>query len=382
MALVKKKLLILTDWFTPGYKAGGPIQSCVNICAALNNVYDIYVLTTDTDHGEEQPYAGIEANKWSLNTTLNSKVCYLEKRKLSKRSIAKEISFVNADIIYLNHLFSPLFVVYPLWLNYRNIIKCRVVVCPRGALYKSALSLKAYKKKPLLTIYKWLGVHKKIVFHATNEREQISIGKYFPGSKVIVADNLPNMTQTHFESIDKRIGVIRCIFIARIVPIKNLLFLLEVLMNVTRNVMLTVVGPIENESYWNSCEALIKKLPPNISVTAVGARPNSELRTLIQQHHLFVLPTTGENFGHSIFEAMLAGRPVLISDQTPWLHLQTKKAGWHLSLHNINGFKEVIEFVADCNQQQYDEYAHGAWQFAADYISKNEEKENYITLFG
>ena len=56
--------MILVDWYSPGYKAGGPIQSCVNIVNALYKYYDIYVLTSDTDHGETQPYAGIESNKW------------------------------------------------------------------------------------------------------------------------------------------------------------------------------------------------------------------------------------------------------------------------------------------------------------------------------
>ncbi len=62
-----KKLLIITDWFAPGYKAGGPIQSCVNLCAALTSNYDFYVLTTDTDHGETKPYPGIEPDKWLHN---------------------------------------------------------------------------------------------------------------------------------------------------------------------------------------------------------------------------------------------------------------------------------------------------------------------------
>jgi len=69
--LKKKKLLVLVDWFWPGYKAGGPIKSCVNLCAALNKEYDIYVLTTDTDHGETAPYPDIASNQWLYNKTLN-----------------------------------------------------------------------------------------------------------------------------------------------------------------------------------------------------------------------------------------------------------------------------------------------------------------------
>jgi glycosyltransferase involved in cell wall biosynthesis len=376
-----KKLLIITDWFAPGYKAGGPIQSCVNICAALNANYNIYVLTTDTDHGDTKPYPDIEPGKWLNDAAGNIKIFYLEKKTLTAKKIAEQIAFVNADIVYLNHLFSPYFVVYPLWLTHKGFIKSKVVVCPRGALYDSALSLKSYKKKPLLLLYKWLGIHKKIIFHATNEREQKVIEKYFVGSRIIVANNLPNTKQNTFASIEKQQGKLNCIFIARIVPIKNLLFLLNILKDCTSQIKLTVVGPVENESYWQECKNTITSLPSNIIVDYIGPKQHSELSVLIQQHHLFILPTTGENFGHSIFEALLAGRPVLISDQTPWLLLKEEKAGWDLSLNNPAAFKTVIEEVASFSQLQYDEYAKGAWQYAADYINKKISKEQYYSLF-
>ena len=54
----KKKVLVLVDWFAPGYKAGGPIQSCVNFVFAMKNIFDLSVLTTDTDHGDTVPYEG------------------------------------------------------------------------------------------------------------------------------------------------------------------------------------------------------------------------------------------------------------------------------------------------------------------------------------
>lgn len=377
----QKKLLIITDWFAPGYKAGGPIQSCVNICTALNSSYDIYVLTTDTDHGDTDPYPGIEAGRWLKDPVKNISILYLEKKKLHAKEIARQVSLVNADIVYLNHLFSPYFVVYPLWLAFKGFIKSKVVVCPRGALYDSALSLKAYKKKPLLLLYKWLGIHKKITFHATNKREYDAIEKKFPGSAIIIADNLPNTKQDPFVPITKEAGKLDCIFIARIVPIKNLLFLLNALQNCTSQVRLTVVGPVENENYWEECKRVINVLPGNIRVHYIGPRQNSELSALIQKHHLFILPTTGENFGHSIFESLLSGRPVLISDQTPWLQLQKEKAGWDIPVKEPAAFTGMIDHIAAFSQDEYNEYAKGAWQYAQSYIANKISKNQYYQLF-
>ncbi len=377
----QKKLLILTDWFWPGYKAGGPIQSCVNLCKSLSNRFDIYVLTTDTDHATDEPYSGIATGRWILNNDMQVHVCYLKKRELSAEKIKHYSKDCNADTVYLNHLFSPLFVVYPIWLFITGQLKGKLVVCPRGALYDSALSVKKYKKAPLLFLYKLLGIHKKIVFHATNNREQAAIEKFFPGSKIVVADNLPDTNGESFVDIDKKENELKCIFISRVVPIKNLSFLLQVLKDVTKQVQLTIAGPAEDKSYFNDCMQLASELPGNISVNYIGPVANAEVRSLIQQYHLFILPTKGENFGHSIIEALLAGRPVLISDQTPWNDVNKAGAGWALSLDNPGAFTAVIEVLAACNQEQYSNYSKAAWSFAITYASKNDAIMKYEQLF-
>lgn len=378
---IEKKLLILVDWFAPGYKAGGPIQSCINLCIALKDKYKIYVLTTDTDHGESKPYNGIVQDKWIFDEQLGVNIFYAKKQTLKASQLAAQIDYVNADFVYLNHLFSPYFVIYPLWLKFSGKIKAKVVVCPRGALYNSALSLKSYKKRPLLYLYKWMGIHRQVTFHATNEREYKAIEQYFPGSEIVVADNLPDTNQPVFSTCIKETGKLKCIFIARIVPIKNLLFLLQSLQKIKEQVTLSIAGPVENEIYWEECNRHIKQLPVNITVNYLGPKSKAELSSLIQQHHLFILPTTGENFGHSIFEAMLSGRPVLISDQTPWLNLEQQNAGWDLPLTEPENFAAIIKKMAECDQEQFESYAKGAWQYAADYINSTKAKEQYYNLF-
>ncbi len=378
---MKKKILVLVDWFTPGYKAGGPIQSCVNFAFAMKNDFDIYVLTTDTDHGEKQPYPDIISNEWIENPGDGFKIYYTKKQSLSTSQLKRVMLDLNADYVYLNHLFSPYFVVYPLWMKYSGKLQSKIVLCPRGALYASALSVKPYKKKPYINLFRLLGIHKKILFHATNQREKDAIEDYFPGSRVAIADNLPNTKQPAFQSYKKIPGTLKCIFIARIVAIKNLLFVLSVLEKISSSVVLTVIGPVEDDSYWSECKKKMAQLPLNIKVDFLGSMQNNELAGIVMQHHLFVLPTTGENFGHSIFEALLYGRPVLISDQTPWLGLEAKKAGWDLPLNKPAQFVKVIEEAAGWDQQHFDEWAQGAWQYAHSFISNPKLHSQYIQLF-
>jgi glycosyltransferase involved in cell wall biosynthesis len=377
----KKRVLVMVDWFKPGYKAGGPIRSCTNFAYALKDDFDIRVLTTDTDHGEQEPYKNIQSNKWVTNLDPDIHVFYARKATLSLSQLKQEIINANADYVYLNHLFSPKFVIFPLWLKFSRQLKSKVILCPRGALYESALSVKSVKKKPFITLFKWLNIPKLITFHATNEREKAAILDYFPNGQVIIADNLPESDQPVFVSHKKEPGKLKCIFIARIVPIKNLLFLIQVLQQVKSRVILSVAGPIEDAEYWKECEKTIQQLPANIQVNYLGSISNEEVKSKISEHHLFVLPTQGENFGHSIFEALLTGRPVLISDQTPWLQLASKNVGWDLPLYGPEKFAEVIDEMANWDQSRFDGWAKGAWQFARLFIENPILKKQYLNLF-
>jgi glycosyltransferase involved in cell wall biosynthesis len=58
---------------------------------------------------------------------------------------------------------------------------------------------------------------------------------------------------------------------------------------------------------------------------------------------MLFLPTTGENFGHAIFEALSCAVPVLISDTTPWRGLAAIRAGWDLPLQDPTAFAAVID---------------------------------------
>jgi glycosyltransferase involved in cell wall biosynthesis len=381
LKLKKKIILLFTDWFAPGYKAGGPIQSCLNLVFALKNEYNIYVFTSDTDHGESKPYKGIETNIWLQNLDVSVNVYYSNSKTFSVSQIKEQIQEVKPDYVYLNHMFSPRYVLYPLWLKFNRTIKCKVILCPRGALYSSALSVKSYKKKPFLWIFKWLGLYKKILFHATNKREQEAIASFFPGASTIIANNLPVTKQDVLLQTEKKAGSLRLLFIARIHPIKNLLFLLRCLYEVKSEIALTIVGPLEDEAYWQLCKEQIKLLPVNIAIKFLGPKENHALQPILTEHHLFVLPTRGENFGHSIFESFLAGRPVLISDQTPWLDLHENKAGWSISLDRPEEFLDVIEAASSWDQNLFDVYCKNAWQYAQTFLANPHLLSPYYKLF-
>jgi glycosyltransferase involved in cell wall biosynthesis len=291
------------------------------------------------------------------------------------------IAAVAPQFVYINLIFSPLFAIYPVWLAYTGKLSAKLILCPRGTLFKSALAVKTYKKLPLLKIYRWLGIQKGISFHATTTQEAEAVLNYFPGSDVVIAPNLPAINQPAYAELEKKEGELACIFVARIVPIKNLLYVIDVLKTASFRVQLTIVGPIEDEQYWEHCKSKIATLPFNVVINFLGAQPATAIPALLQKHHLFFLPTTGENFGHSIFEALSVGRPVLISDQTPWLDLDKENCGWHFPLAQTSLFVEKLHDLAAMQQAGFNALSQRAWAYAKRYIENGELTKPYYELF-
>lgn len=374
-----KKLLIITDWFTPAFKAGGPVRSIHNLVHLLKAEVEIYVLTGDRDLGEEEAFQNIQTNTW-IQFDKNIQVKYLTPPFQNRDEIFKIIQEVGPDTLYLNSMYSKVFTLIPLTLLKKLPPSLNVVLCPRGMLKASAVKFKYLKKKAFLIGLKWSGLSKKVKFHATDEQEKKDILKWFGNdSKIEVVSNIPKSGK--YISINKDKGILNLLFVGRIHPIKNLIFVFEVLMQVKANVNLDIIANLEDESYWSECQKYINDLPENIVVNFLGPQPHSTIEKEIEKSHLFFLPTKGENFGHAIFESLATGRPVLISDQTPWRGLEAKNAGWDLPLNDQKAFVSEIEKMAVMDQNSYDEMCKSAHKMAENYVHSQNFVEQYKGLF-
>jgi glycosyltransferase involved in cell wall biosynthesis len=279
-------------------------------------------------------------------------------------------------------MFSKGFTIYPLLASRKGSHQAKVILSPRGMLRNSALRFKPLKKKLFLNLMCWAGLHRRLHFHASDETEQKDINYHFGAqAKVSRIDNLPATPTNWPANLTKTPGELSIVFVGRIHPIKNLDYLLERLRKINGSAKLSIIGSREDKGFWEKCQDIIKSLPSFITVQYLGEMANHEIPAITREHHIFALPTRGENFGHAIFEALCCKKPVLISDQTPWRHLKQAKVGWDISLDDPEGFERAIEEAMAWDQRAYDEWSENVFNFANRYMDNSNAVEKYRQLF-
>jgi glycosyltransferase involved in cell wall biosynthesis len=369
-----KKIFITIPWFAPAFRAGGPVQSVANLVKEFQQGVEYFVFTSDTDlNGAE--LEGIETNQW-VRYNDHTHVWYAGPEKISD-TLVKQVEVVKPDIIFIIGLFSWHFNMVPMMFCKGT----RKILSTRGMLHPGGLSQKKWKKKIYLQLFKLLEYHYKVDFHATDEEEADYIRKYFEESTtVFVAGNFPNKMGS-LPLADKEPGKLKLISIGIISPMKNILLVLQGLEKVTGQVQYDIYGPVKDEEYWDLCKAQIKILPENIQVTYHKEIDPVRVKEVLGKAHVFILPSKSENFGHAIYEALSAGRPVITSHNTPWNGLRESKAGVNVSTDFTIELSEAIHFFAGMDFGEMEEWSKGACEYAGRKVDLEEIQEGYREMF-
>ena len=359
------KILVVTGHYLPGYKAGGPIRTLANITEQLGDEFQFYVLTADRDLDDHQPYANMEYGKWCQVGKAN--VRYLSPWQRTVWSWCRLLRTIDYDVLYLNSCFAAA-ARRILLLRWCGLIPNRpVILAPRGEFSEGAVRLKMIKKQVYLWLTKFIRLYDGVLWQASSQYEKEDILRIFNGqlgdNLIMIAPNLPGRLSPMFDSkrrIVKQPRSARIIFLSRIARKKNLDFALDILSGVDDDVEFDIYGPTEDLNYWQECQALIECLPDNIKVTYKGVVHPEQASAVFSQYNLFLFPTRGENFGHVISEALRAGCPVLISDQTPWHGLEEKKAGWVVPLSQLEKFQTILNAMTEMDDAIFQEWSQGA----------------------
>ncbi|MCU0434612.1 MAG: glycosyltransferase family 4 protein [Bacteroidia bacterium] len=375
------RVLLFIDWYRPGYKAGGPVQSCANLVEQLQGrEISFRIVTRITDYCETSPYPGIAANQW-ITRSDGSEVYYLHEKDLSRHTLSHLISTTEFDVAYINGIYSRWFSIEPLRVCRKLKPAARIVIAARGMLAPSAMAIKPFKKKLFLQIARLTGLYKNVTFHSTGTHETAHIRAVLGHVPVKEAGNLP--ARSHTEAIHRRKtpGHIRLICVARIAPEKNIDYALRLLAGVKSNVQFDIYGPVYNEQYAAECRTLASQLPAHITVNFHGPVEPDMLPAKFAAAHALLLPTRGENFGHVILQAFQGGCPVIISDQTPWRNLEAQKAGFDLPLQSPQAFADAAERLAAMDEEEFSVWSNAAMELGKQYSEAKELVEENRKLF-
>jgi glycosyltransferase involved in cell wall biosynthesis len=362
------KILVVADFYLPGYKAGGPVRALENLARHLGHRLCFRLLTRDRDLGDVRPYEAILVDHWQEGEGMQ--IFYASPERLSLRKLARFVATVEHDVLYLNSFFSRISIRLLLLRRFGRIPRVPVILTPRGEFAPGALKIHSGRKRLYIAAARRFGLCRELVWQASSAHEAEDIrtlwGGGADGSRVVTTAELPSFTLDAAPPArsPKRAGRLSLIFLGRISRVKNLDGALRILAGVTGEIEMDIVGPVEDEGYWAECQRLIQELPANVRVYYVGSLDPARVPERLARADLFFLPTHGESYGHAIIESLAAGCPVLISNLTPWRDLVTEGAGWDISPSDERAFRDVLDTLCAADEETHAALSAGAFAYA------------------
>jgi glycosyltransferase involved in cell wall biosynthesis len=347
--------------------------------ASLGDRFDFRIITRDRDHTQSEPYAEVEQGAWT--TVGKASVLYASGRQLRLRSLSRAVRDAEPDLVFANSLFSIITLRYLLLRWSRRVDRVPLLVTPRGELGGGALSIKSAQKHLYLVGGRALKLFNGVRWQASSPAEADAISARLPQAEPLVASNIPfPPIADSLEHPDKVAGSVVFVFVARISRMKNLPFLLEILSELHGDIRLEVYGTKE-EGEWQTVESMIGSVPENIKVSFHGAVAPEEVDIALARGHFFILPTLGENVGHSIYEALRVGRPVVISDRTPWSDVHDTGAGWVLPLERRRDWVGALQECVDIDAAAYLPRVTAAHSYAVQWFERANPGERQAQVF-
>ena len=102
MPQTPRTILVATDHYRPGFKAGGVPRAVANLVDCLGGAYSFEIVTRDRDLGDNAPYP---------EDARMGRACYLSPSELSFRNLKARLDAIDYDVLYLCSFFSVHFAI-------------------------------------------------------------------------------------------------------------------------------------------------------------------------------------------------------------------------------------------------------------------------------
>jgi glycosyltransferase involved in cell wall biosynthesis len=373
-------LYIITEYFHPFSDAGGPIRSIEQILEVLNQNSSIKLMTSANNHQGKKLPISTKVNQFINESITETPIFY------SSNSIIGILKLVQLYIknrqytFYINGMFIPRLSILP------ALICKNVIISPRGMLINETFGSKFLFKKIYLFFFK-LVVSKNVIWHATDAIEVLDTKRFFgQRANVKLITNIPVKPLDINLKREKQTESLKLVYYGLIVEKKELLTLIQNLKSLNLPISLDIYGSIKNQSYWEKCLLEISTNQSQATFKYLGHAKPSESQSILAKYDAFVLLTKGENFGHSIYESLSVGTPVIITDKTPWkFNESANPPGWIINYGNEgidkDSLKQTLTNLYHINNGAYTLSSKAAHKYSVDFYNSHDFKKEYTDLF-
>jgi len=357
---------------------GGPSQMVLGLAPALvRQGVEVTVITTNSngDTGQEP-----------LNVPLNIpieqegyKIVYFRCSPFRRYKFSLDLlQWLNRhaqefDIAHIHALFSPVSSAAAWVCRQKNL---PYILRPLGTLDPADLRKKKQLKQLYVTLIERANLAGAAAVHFTSKQEAKVSVRFGVATRDLV---IPLGVQHNTDSTDLRMNLLMypefkfmnadaknhsstyprsnpcsvpiVLFMSRIDPKKGLDLLipaLEKLLAEGVKFHFIMAGSNPQDSDYEAKIRWQIQASPLRSHTTITGFVTGELKAaLLQAADIFVLPSYYENFGIAVAEAMVAGTPVIISDQVHiWQEVQDSESGW-VGTTDVDVLTNLIKYALD-----------------------------------
>lgn len=320
---------------------GGPSQMVLGLSSALaTQGMEVTVLTTDSNGDSGQAPLDVPLNTPVEQDGYQIRYFHCSPFRRYKFSIELlrwlSVNSSKFDIAHIHALFSPISTAAAIVARYK---KLPYILRPLGTLDPADLRKKKQLKKIYAALLERHNLAGAAAIHFTSVQEA-KISERFGtqtedliiplGARPPLASKDHRGVRAEFLIPDDRLLIL---FMSRIDPKKGLNLLipaLEKLLKEHNNFHFVLAGTNpQDPNYERQIQQQLEDSTLASRTTITGFVTGEIKAALLQEADLFVLPSYYENFGIAVAEAMVAGMPVVISDQVHiWQDVKDAEAGW------------------------------------------------------
>ena len=297
---------------------GGPARSVAALCRSLSKEsVGVEIVTGDVEFDARVPVrASGVARRWGRVQPLRGAF----ERLLEERIAATRAAAVHDHGIWLDSNRAAARVA-----DRRSVAR---IVSPRGMLSEWSLAHRGWRKRIAWRAYQRRDLETADALHATSDLEAEEIRAAGIGVPIAILPNgveLPPDAERDPAPPDR---IRRFLFLSRIHPKKGL----EALVEAWRAARpagweLVIAGPDER-GHRAQIERQARGLGADSAIRFRDAVSDDEKWGLYGTADVFVLPTSSENFGAVVAEALASSVPVITTRAAPWSSLVEHGCGW------------------------------------------------------